>query len=122
MGKQILMKGTTHDVASIYQYADIFALPSAFEGFCLSMTEAMSAGIPVIAYQSCTGVNEIVRHGYNGLLAEDGVDSFSDMLKQLMDHPGERRQMGEAARASMQAYAPHKIYDQWENYLNQVVL
>lgn len=78
---QVCLRGCTRDVLSVYQRASIFAFPSAHEGFPLAMTEAMSAGLPVVAYRSCPAVNELVRDGESGLLVDDGVDALAEGLK-----------------------------------------
>lgn len=50
---------------------DIFVLPSHNENFPLVLLEAMSAGLGIVA-TNIDGVNEIIKNGHNGLLAEVG--------------------------------------------------
>jgi len=52
---------------SFYESADLFILPSLWEGFGLVLVEAMAAGIPVFA-SAVDGVPEIVAHDLNGFL------------------------------------------------------
>lgn len=117
---QVFLKGNTNHVIDVYKQADIFAFPSAFEGFGLAMTEAMSAGLPVIAYQSCPAVNELVRNKKNGLLVEDGIDALASGLEWMITHPEERKAMGQQAQQDMKAYSAEKIWDQWEILLYDV--
>lgn len=118
---QVKLCGNTDDVLSVYQRASIFAFPSAYEGFGLSMTEAMSAGLPVVAYRSCPAVNELVRDGETGLLVDDGVDALAEGLKKLMEDQELRERMGRAAHESMKEFAPGKIWDQWEALMQDVI-
>lgn len=118
---QVKLCGNTDDVLSVYRRASIFAFPSAFEGFPLAMTEAMSAGLPVVAYRSCPAVNELVEDGKTGLLVEDGVDALAEGLRKLMNDQAMREEMGRAAHEAMKAYAPEKIWDQWEELMKDVV-
>lgn len=118
---RIKLCGNTDDVLSVYQRASIFAFPSAFEGFGLAMAEAMSAGLPVVAYRSCPAVNELVRDGETGLLVDDGVDALAEGLKKLMEDQELRERMGRAAHESMKEFAPEKIWDQWEALMQDVI-
>ncbi len=51
----------------LYDSADVLAFPTRYEGFGLPLLEAMAAGCPVVA-SDIPVVDEIVRHGENGLL------------------------------------------------------
>lgn len=119
--KQVKLCGNAENVLSVYQHASVFAFPSAYEGFPLAMTEAMSAGLPVVAYRSCPAVNELVKDGESGLLVDDGVDALAEGLKKLMENQKLREHMGGAAHEAMQAFAPEKIWDQWEILMKEVV-
>ena len=113
--------GTTSDMPRILQSSDLCVAPSAFEGFSLAHTEAMSMGLPLIGYRSCVSLSALVRDGENGLLAEDGVESLSEKMALLMRDRDLRVKMGMAARESMRVYAPENIWAQWEKLMERVV-
>ena len=115
------MRGNAENVIDIYKKADIFAFPSAYEGFPLAMTEAMSAGLAVIAFQSCSAVNELIQSGRNGLLVKDGVEALSEGLEYLMTNREKRLAFGKQAQQDMKKYVAKKIWDQWENLMIEVV-
>lgn len=117
---QVFLKGTTDDVKSVLKAGDIFAFPSAYEGFGMSLAEGMSMGLPAIGYKNCSGVNELITDGVDGYLCEDGVDDFRDKLRKLMSDRDLRVAMGKQARIAMKAYAPEKIWDTWERLLKNV--
>lgn len=120
LANQVFLKGTTDDVESVLKAGDIFAFPSAYEGFGMSLAEGMSMGLPAIGYKNCSGVNELITDGVDGYLCEDGVDDFRDKLRKLMADRALRVAMGEQARIAMKAYAPEKIWDTWERLLKNV--
>jgi glycosyltransferase, group 1 family protein len=118
--KQVHLKGTSTDVPSILQQGDIFAFPSAYEGFGLSLGEAMSMGLPAIGYKSCPAVNELIINGKTGILCDDGIKPFSDALEELMKNQKLRAEMGKAGRIHMEQYAPQSIWNKWEELLVRV--
>ncbi len=113
--------GKTHDVESVYRQADIFCIPSAYEGFSNALGEAMSAGLPAVGYASCPGVNEVIRDGVNGFLADDGVEALAASLRRLMENQELRVRMGRAAHESMKEFSPDQVWNAWENLLMETV-
>ncbi len=69
------------DVPAILQAADIFVLPSLWEGLPIGLLEAMSMGKAVIA-TNVDGTSEIVRHHDNGYLIE--VDNLENELAEAI--------------------------------------
>ena len=118
--KQVHLMGTTTDVPSVLQQGDIFAFPSAYEGFGMSLGEAMSMGLPAIGYKSCPAVNELIINGKTGILCDDGIKPFSDALEELMKNQNLRAEMGKAGRIQMEQYAPQSIWNKWEELLVKV--
>lgn len=118
---RVFLKGPTNDVPSVLQQGDIFAFPSAYEGFSLALGEAMSMGLPSVAYTSCESVCGMVENGKTGILCNDGIEPFQQGLKKLMDNRNLRIAMGNNARNAMKQFAPQVIWDTWENLLNQIV-
>lgn len=106
---------------AVYRHGSIFGFPSAYEGFPLAMTEAMSAGIPAVAYRSCPAVNEIIRDSETGFLVDDGAEPLADALARLMEDENLRRRMGAAAKEDMKQYAAETIWNQWENLMTDLV-
>ena len=115
------LKGTSNEIPKILQYCDIFAFPSAYEGFGLSLGEAMSMGLPAVGYKSCSAVNELIQDGVNGFLCEDGAEDLAVKLDRLMGDRALRVQMGQAARDSMKQYAPEAIWNAWEKLMEDIV-
>lgn len=57
-------------LASLYCSLDAMVFPSKSDTFGLVIIEALSCGVPVIAY-NVQGPKDIIEHGYNGFLAND---------------------------------------------------
>lgn len=68
--QQIHFLGRVDDamLVNLFRHCDVYLTPTRYEGFGLTLLEAMAAGAPLVA-SDIPVVNEIVRHGENGLLA-----------------------------------------------------
>ena len=75
-------------VLGYLEQADIFALPSSNEAFGISILEAMSKNVPVVAMNN-SGVSDIIKNGVNGYLA-DNLEEFSSLLQNLIETPALR--------------------------------
>lgn len=101
----IHLLGIRDDVPDLLAAADLFALASDWEGHPLSVMEAMAAGLPVVA-TGVGGVPELVRDGESGLLVPaNDPQALASALKRLIDAPGERRAMGEAAALQAERFS-----------------
>ena len=120
LSNNVYIKGTTNNVVSVLKNADIFAFPSKTEAFPLALSEAMSAGLPVIAYKSCPGANEILENNKSGFLCDDGIDAFADAMDKLIEDKSLRIKMGKAAKENMKQFAPEKIWDSWETLIKSL--
>lgn len=79
--------------------ADINVLPSFYEGFPLTILEAMASGVPTVASQ-VGGIPEAIQDGVNGLLVPPGDPrKLADALSLLLRDPSVRKRFGQAARA-----------------------
>ena len=99
--------GPRSDMPDVHAAADIFVMPSLWEGLPLALLEAMLAGRPVVATRT-QGIPEVVTHGKEGLLSEPAdVPALTvSLLQMLRDREGAER-MGRAAREVVQARFSH---------------
>lgn len=118
---RIRFMGTTHDVSSVLRQGDLFAFPSAYEGWGMSLTEAMSMGLPAVGFKSCTAVNELIIDGQTGVLTDDGAEAYAEGLRKLMQDRELRVKLGGNARKEMQPYNATAIWDSWEKLLKETV-
>lgn len=93
--------------------AEIFALPSAYEGQPKALLEAMACGLPVVG-SDVAGIREIVAHGESGLLTPAGdVDALAGALRALSNDPALRERLGLAGRAAVRRrYALDAVVEQ----------
>ena len=116
---RVFLKGPTNDVPSVLQQGDIFAFPSAYEGFGLALGEAMSMGLPAVGYKSCSAVNELIKDGENGYLCEDGVEPLKIALQKIMKNQNLRKKLGWNAKKIIRKYSSFLIWNMWEKILKR---
>ncbi|MBN1694073.1 glycosyltransferase family 4 protein [candidate division WOR-3 bacterium] len=96
--QDIYFLGQRDDIPQLLSLTDIFILPSLTEGTPLSILEAMSMKLPVIASR-VGGVPEVVSDGKTGLLVNPGnPDEITDAVLKLLKNPKIRKEMGAKAR------------------------
>ena len=101
-----------------YISADIFAWTSSHEGFGLALAEAMSAGLPAVAFRSCTAAADLISP-VSGILVDDGTKAFANGLAELMRDQKKRVSMGTAAKEEMKSYSASNVWDMWEQVLKE---
>ncbi|HXB06147.1 MAG TPA: glycosyltransferase family 4 protein [Puia sp.] len=84
LGDRIRFQTFRQDVPDVLAAADIFVLPSLWEGLPIGLLEAMAMGKAIIA-SDVDGTGEVLQHGENGLLIQTGqlVPSLTEALVQL---------------------------------------
>jgi glycosyltransferase involved in cell wall biosynthesis len=98
LGYRLRMLGYRTDIPALLAAADIFALPSRFEGLPMSVIEAMLTGLPVVA-SNVRGPAEQVEDGVTGLAIPPGDPiALGSALGRLVRDPDLRARMGKAGR------------------------
>ena len=110
LGDRLLLLGYRDDVPALMAAADIFALPSRFEGLPMSVIEAMLSGLPVIA-ADVRGPAEQVVPEVTGLLVPPGdASALAAGLRRLIADPVRRTRMGTAGRErALERYDEAKV-------------
>ena len=99
LGSRLRRLGYRDDIPALLAAADVFALPSHFEGLPMSVIEAMLTALPVVA-TDISGPREQVVADVTGLLVPPAtVAPLAAALARLVADPALRTRMGEAGRA-----------------------
>jgi N-acetyl-alpha-D-glucosaminyl L-malate synthase BshA len=104
--------GYSDDLRGILEKSKVLVLPSREEGFGLVLLEAMSCGVPIVATR-VGGIEEIVRHNYNGVLVEkeDAEDLARGILRVLEDK-GLREAIRKNSREFVKRFSWEKMADE----------
>ncbi|MBX3173904.1 MAG: glycosyltransferase family 4 protein [Gemmatimonadaceae bacterium] len=112
---QARLLGNRNDVPDLQAAADVFAMPSLWEGLPLAILEAMFARTPLIA-TTASGIPEAVDDGEHGLLIPPAdPEALASALLRLLQDPALRERLGEQARARAEtAFSMMAMADAYE--------
>lgn len=121
--ESVALPGRVDDPADWFARADLFVLPSRYEGFPNALLEAMAAGIPAVAFDGSPAVRRIIRPGIDGVLVPEPDDPQGDIaallggLHELVSDDDRRRRMGNAAREVVQRFGLAEFHARWDAVL-----
>ena len=114
-GNGITVHSPTTEILNVYQQHAMLLLTSRYEPFGMVLPEAMSCGLPVIAFDCPYGPADIITDDMDGFLVKDwDIMSFADKACLLMENQDLRQQMGQAAIRSSQRYRSDRIMSVWQ--------
>ncbi len=122
LSSSIHVKKPILNIQKEYENASIFVLPSRSEGFGMVLIEAMSFGVPCVAFDCPHGPADIINNKENGFLVENGnIECFANRLKELMENEELRIQFGAQAREDSKKYSPELIIPQWDKLFKSIL-
>ena len=118
VGDKTLFLGNQTDIYSFLQEADIFLLPSRFEGMPMTIIEAMGTGLPIVA-SAVGGVPDMLEDRVSGILVPCDPESVTQAVLQLLQQEDLRKTLGSnALRSSERFGAEHMAKCYFEVYSN----
>ena len=102
--RELHFNGTTDHIHPHLSAADIFILPSKWEGVPMSIIEAMGTGLPIIASR-VGGVSDMLTHDRSGLLIEPDATELACAIERLAGSEELRRTLGQNALADSERFS-----------------
>ena len=107
-------------VVELFAAADASILSSSWENFPHTVVEALAVGTPVIA-TATGGVAEVVTNEKNGLLVPPGdTDGLAAAVRRYFEDAPLRERLRAHAKASVERYAPERVFGELESTLARV--
>jgi len=106
-----------------YKQADIFLLPSYYEGLPRVLIESYLFNVPTVG-SSCAGLQDIILDGQTGFLVDvENIDAFVEKISWILNHPKEKKEMGiKGCEFVRSKFAPFlltkKIVSEWVQLVN----
>ncbi len=114
ISRSVVCAGQRDDIASLMASADIFVLPSHFEGLPLAVLEAMSLALPIVATR-IGGTLDAVGNDYPFLVEPGDPEALATLILSVLNNPNDARQAGERAQARFrQHFHAQRMADETE--------
>lgn len=120
LANRVLLPGAVENMTSAMRGALAFVLSSRFEGFPNVLTEAMSLGKAVLAFDCRTGPGELIAHGRDGLLVKpEHAETLAKAMLDLYRNPELRAELGKNAGRKMRAFfSQESIMSLWDEAIH----
>jgi len=110
----IELKMSVSDILQEYLDASFLVMSSRYEGMPMVLLEAMSVGLPMVAFACKCGPRDLITDGEDGFLVPEGdVPMLAERIMQLIEEQDLRHRMGQAAKIKSERYAEPVIMDKW---------
>jgi len=115
LGASVIFESWQSDIASYYKTADTFLLTSKYEGFGMTIVEAIASDCPVISTDVGIVGNILIKNE-DVLVCQDGdVRCFVNNMEQFINYPQMRKEYVMKAQSDIQV-----LYVEKEEYLNRM--
>jgi glycosyltransferase involved in cell wall biosynthesis len=121
---RIIFTGSIKNISKEYIASQLFVLPSDYESFGLTILEANAHGLPVVGFDDCQGVNELIQHNISGVLVHGGSNrsgSLASSLLKLMQNDQMRLQLSNNVDGALAEFRIEHVLHKWNNVISDVI-
>lgn len=113
-------EGRREDVLPYYREASVFLMTSAFEGWGVTLTEAMQMGAVSVVMDSYASLRDIITDGTDACITPDkDIKAFAHKLKWLMEEDETRMRMAIAGLDSCRRFSKQRNADEMLTIINE---
>lgn len=111
----------TSNVEAEYLDASIYAMSSKFEGFPMTLLEAMAYGIPCVSFDCPNGPSEIINDGEDGFIVPlDDIKMLASRMRLIADDEALKYCLGKKARENIQRFDLNSITMLWTAFIQEL--
>ncbi|MCH8475752.1 MAG: glycosyltransferase [Opitutales bacterium] len=116
--ERVFLEQWSNDPYEWYYRAELFAFTSSFEGFGMTLAEALTCQLPVISFDCPYGPSRIIDHQVNGYLVPlDDTKEFENKLGSLMNDEKLRTHLGSNGSKVLDKFSYNTIMKEWETLI-----
>ena len=120
MNDRIILTGykNKEEIEEYMLKSSLFLMASETEGLPMVLLEAMSYGIPCIAYEIASGVNDIIDNNKNGYIIKNrNEEEYIEKIEKVINDSKLRNELGIKAKNKANEFSKEKIVNIWEKIL-----
>ena len=107
-------------IDNLLNKSSIYLMTSLTESFGIVLIEAMSHGLPCIAFSSAEGAQELINSGKDGYLIKNrNYEAYIKKIEDLIEKKEERIKIGKEAYKTSQNYTSDKVSQKWFDLLEK---
>ena len=114
-------KGLSDNIYPIMAKADIFVLPSKYEGMPMTLIEAMGTALPIIASR-VGGVPDMIEDEKDGILIDANLDGLVNALEQLVEDQSLRIKYGKNAYMKSKMFSSDVMVEKYSDLYEKLIL
>lgn len=119
LGDSVRWIGVTDDLAMLWRTAQVFVLPSRYEGTPNALLEAMAWGLPCAVTTGVGGALDLVEDRRSALVVPIGdVEALADAIVELLRDQALADRVGNAAKEAVEDLTPAVVARRWLALLN----
>lgn len=121
IGESVSITGYVHDVNELLRQGSVFVMTSRWEGFPMSITEALEVGLPVISY-NIPAMQPLVTDGVEGrIVPAFDNDALTEAMRELAGDIITRKRMSEAAMRKADSLSAEHIAEGWQRLFSRLL-
>ena len=122
MEQHIHLYQPTKKIEEVYLGSSVYLMTSRYEGLPMALLEAQACGVPLLSYTCKCGPRDIIEHGRNGFLIEEGDKvAFVTRLREVLSSDSLRRKMGDEAKLMSERFSETAVMQQWVKLFKEVL-
>ena len=117
----VTIKPPTKDIYSVYESASVYITTSKYEGFGMTILEAMAHGLPIIGFDSVGGVKILVADESNGFVIKDrNIDLLASQFLKLIVNKNLMNKFGKQSISMANEYSIKNIMMKWHELYSKL--
>lgn len=112
ISRHISFLGLKSTVYDFLNEADIFILPSRWEGMPITIIEAMASALPIVA-TNVGGIPDMIKDNYSGLLVDVDEDRLAEALNELITKYDKREKFGRNAVKESEKFSSQRMANEY---------
>ena len=120
LSSNVIFAGYRSHLNEAYDGAQLFVDPGITDAEPLSMSEALSHGVPIVSYDYQYGPSELVKSEVNGVLVPlNNTNKMVDVISDLLTDSKKLQRLSDGAYAELESIDNQATWQQWQPLINQ---